>query len=422
MNLKQKLFFLLAFFVVNVTTAQHKCKSHIHHQHKIKTNAAFANSLEQKKNSFNAQLNRANKRQNDLISIPVVFHVIYHTEQENVSAAQIQSQLTVLNNDFRLLNDNKLSNNHPFYNLMADCEIEFCLATTDPNGNAHSGITRTYTDSTNWSGWGSEKFTSEGGHDNWDPKRYLNIWVCNLDENVGTLGYSSFPTELDEYPDEDGVVIHFRCFGTTGTAGSGDFEVNGSGRTGTHEVGHWLYLEHIWGDEECGTDGVDDTPPQEWDNYDCPSFPYNANNQCGSNEHGEMFMNYMDYVDDDCMAMFTKGQKSRMRTAIETFRPELLKNSICSTSSVNHSVNQNYNITLCPNPTKGVLTLHIENDMNVDAIIITNAMGQAITDFELQKGINHYTFNINNLATGYYNLAIQTKQGIVVRSFFKSSN
>jgi len=217
--------------------AQHKCSSHQHRLERMARNAAYAQHIMNAESNFQKASSQASfKRKADLISIPVVVHVVYNANEENVSDAQIQSQLDVLNADFQLLNEDKLNSSHAFYDDMADCEIEFCLAKTDPDGNPHSGITRTRTDSVNFAGVGNEKFTSFGGHDNWDPNRYLNIWVCNLDEDFGTLGYSSFPTDLKDYPREDGVVIHFRCFGTTGTAGSGDFQENNLGRTATHEV------------------------------------------------------------------------------------------------------------------------------------------------------------------------------------------
>ncbi|MFY0674699.1 MAG: T9SS type A sorting domain-containing protein [Bacteroidia bacterium] len=414
---------LLALLLIGSTlSAQHKCKSHVHRQHKINLNPSYAQKLAEKEQRFDDNFNtRAYKKQNEIISIPVVFHVLYNKNEENISEEQIQSQLDVLNDDFRLLNNNKLPNTHPFYNLMADCEIEFCLATTDPEGNSHSGITRTYTDSAYWSGWGNEKYTSEGGHDNWDPERYLNIWVCNLDESIGTLGYATFPTELEDYPEDDGVVIHFRCFGTTGTAGTGDFEVNAGGRTTTHEVGHWLYLEHIWGDEECGTDKVDDTPPQELDNYECPSFPQNANNKCGSDENGEMFMNYMDYVDDNCMSMFSLGQKARMRSAIENFRPKLINNSICNSTNVKETLKQD-NISIFPNPANSSLNIQVEGDYNLGSVRIINTTGQVVNTYSLlESGSKSYSINISDLSAGFYTLSIQTETGVLLQSFSKTT-
>ena len=189
-----------------------------------------------------------------LVTIPVVVHVLYNNQTENVSYEQIMSQIDGLNEDFRLLNSDSLDDTHPFWWYTADTEIEFCLASIDPNGNATTGITRTFTNITGFTGDGSEKFTSLGGKDNWDPTKYLNIWVCDLSGAGTLLGYAAFPSDLTAYPDEDGVVIHYQAFGYIGTAGTGGFSGNDLGRTGTHEVGHWLNLRHIWGDDFCGDD------------------------------------------------------------------------------------------------------------------------------------------------------------------------
>lgn len=395
------------------TNAQHKCASHQNRMLRAAQNPTYAQRLVDAENILqNALSNSSYKRKADLITIPVVVHVVYHTDEENVSDLQIQSQIDVLNDDFQLLNADQLSSSHPFYEDAANCEIEFCLAKTDPDGKAHSGITRTFTDSTKFAGIDSEKFSSDGGHDNWDPTRYLNMWVCNLDEQIGTLGYASFPSDLEDFPDEDGVVIHFRCFGTTGAAGTGDFEDNDLGRTATHEVGHWLYLEHIWGDDECGSDKVNDTPPQEWDNGGCPDFPRNANNKCGSDKNGEMYMNYMDYVDDACMVMFTNGQNKRMKSAIDSFRPKLLKTPSCSTvSAIGYTASNNLEATLYPNPSKGIFSLDIANLNSRNAqVIITNTLGETVYTCLIQKqqGDITKTFNLESLAEGMYIIGVTT--------------
>lgn len=395
--------------------AQHKCSSHQHRMQKAAQNPVYAQQLvEAEKTMQQAAQNVSYKRDGELITVPVVVHVLYNKDRENVSDEQIQSQLNVLNKDFQLLNADQLEETHPFYSDMTDCQIEFCLATTDPDGNPHSGITRTKTDSVNFAGVGSEKFTAMGGHDNWDPYRYLNIWVCNLDEEFGTLGYSSFPTDLAEYPDEDGVVIHFRCFGTTGTAGTGDFQENNLGRTGTHEVGHWLFLEHIWGDQNCGTDGVSDTPPHEWDNYGCPQFPHNANNSCGGNANGEMFMNYMDYVDDACMVMFTHGQKKRMRDAIGVYRPKLLEAPSCSAVTVGRYPNQmDLTVQAYPNPSSGTFTLKVEDSGSIDAqVMLINSVGQIMHTTALRSELTaQQQLKVEALADGLYTLLVTTSTG-----------
>ena len=161
------------------------------------------------------------------------------------------------------------------------------------------------------------KFTSQGGADVWDSKKYLNIWVCNL--SGSTLGFAQFPGGPES---TDGVVVDYLYFGSIGTA-TAPYDL---GRTLTHEVGHWLNLRHIWGDSYCGNDFVDDTPTQQTSNSGCPSFPHIS---CNNGPNGDMFMNYMDYTHDDCLIMFTNGQKNRMIAALLNSRSELLDNNLC---------------------------------------------------------------------------------------------
>ncbi len=236
-----------------------------------------------------------------VINIPVVVHIVYNTAAENISDVQVQSQIDVLNKDFRKLNAEAASIPSSFFNLAADVEINFCLAQITPTGTATSGIDRYRTSKTGWTSNDDMKRPTKDGVASWDGTRYLNIWVCNLGN--GSLGYSSFPgAPLST----DGVVIDYRYFGTKNTRAPFDL-----GRTTTHEVGHWLNLFHIWGDTRCGDDHVNDTPLHHGANFGCPASP-TYSNTCGNNIV-EMTMNFMDYTNDACMAMFSNGQKLRMR-------------------------------------------------------------------------------------------------------------
>ena len=238
---------------------------------------------------------------------------------------------------------------HPIQNL------NFFLACIEPNGNITNGITRTHTDSIqftrriNADGTTNEtktgiKFNSFGGHDAWPSDRYLNIWICNLSN--GLLGYAQFPGIGQT--NTDGVVIMYNCFGRTGTLDP----IYNKGRTATHEIGHWLNLRHIWGDDdngngactsnECsGTDNVSDTPNQGERNYGCPTFP--KTDCCNSTSPGVMFMNFMDYSDDVCMNMFTVGQASRMKALFASggFRECFILNPVINNwcqSLINYSI------------------------------------------------------------------------------------
>ncbi|MFN8153099.1 MAG: M43 family zinc metalloprotease [Bacteroidia bacterium] len=252
-----------------------------------------------------------------VITIPVVVHVVYNTTAQNISDAQIQSQIAILNQDFRKLNADVSLVPSVFAGLAADCEIEFCLAQRDPNGNATTGIVRKATTVTSFSTNDNIKRSANGGDDAWNSSLYLNLWVGNL--SGGVLGYAQFPGGAAA---TDGVVCLYSAFGNIGTAAA-PFN---KGRTATHEIGHWLNLRHIWGDASCGNDQVTDTPTSQTANYGCPSFPHVT---CSNGPNGDMFMNYMDYTDDACMYMFSAGQKARMVAAINTYRTGILTSQGC---------------------------------------------------------------------------------------------
>ena len=253
--------------------------------------------------------------------IPVVVHVVWKTSAQNISQAQIDSQIEVLNRDFRKRNADVSSVPGVFAGVAADARLEFRLADRDPAGNAHSGVVRVQTTRDNFGGDDAVKRASSGGSDAWPRDEYLNIWVCQL--SGGLLGYAQFPGGP---ADTDGVVITHTGFGTTGTAAA-PFNL---GRTATHEIGHWLNLRHIWGDDGAGCSGsdfVDDTPNQGGSNGGKPSFPTIS---CNNGPNGDMFMNYMDYVDDDTMVMFTEGQVTRMHACLDGPRSAIGESISCS--------------------------------------------------------------------------------------------
>lgn len=248
-----------------------------------------------------------------LITIPVVVHVVYRTADEDISDAQVQSQIDALNRDYRAKNADKSKVPPAWKSLVIDSNIQFALATSDPQGKKTSGITRTATKATSFGADDTVKSKSTGGVDAWPADRYLNIWVCNL--GGGLLGYAQFPGGPAK---TDGVVILSGAFGTKGAV-KAPFD---KGRTATHEVGHFLGLRHIWGDRnDCsGNDFVADTPPARQANFGKPKFPHIT---CNNGPNGDMFVNYMDYVDDAAMFMFTTGQVARMNATLAGPRRKL---------------------------------------------------------------------------------------------------
>jgi len=248
-------------------------------------------------------------------TIPVVVHVVFKLPAENISDAQVKSQIAALNKDYSATNTDKSKTPAPWKGLVSSANIQFVLATKDPKGKATTGIIRTQTTKTSFSDDDGVKLASKGGAPAWPTDKYLNIWVCTL--GGGLLGYAQFPGGPVA---TDGVVILNVAFGTTGTA-KPPFNL---GRSATHEVGHWLNLRHIWGDtEHCeGSDFVADTPKAQLPNFGKPVFPHVT---CNNGPNGDMFVNYMDYVDDDTMVMFTTGQVTRMTATLEGPRSKLGK-------------------------------------------------------------------------------------------------
>jgi hypothetical protein len=232
----------------------------------------------------------SNRLVNGKIVIPVVVNVLYRTATENITDAQIQSQIDVLNSDFQATNTDFGSIPEEFSGVAANVDISFELIK----------INRKSTTKTSWGTRDAMKKTKQGGLNPTSPTTTLNIWACKI--GGGILGYAQFPGGSSS---TDGVVIDTFYFGLSSAA---SYPYN-LGRTASHEVGHWMNLRHIWGDSSCGSDLVSDTPTAKTSNYGVPNYPFVS--LCLPT-HNEMTMNYMDYTDDRGMYMFTQGQKSRM--------------------------------------------------------------------------------------------------------------
>lgn len=272
------------------------------------------------------QQQKTRKTKQALVTIPVVFHVLYNKAEENIGFAQLQSQIDVLNEDYRRQNGNATNT----WAQATDAQIEFCLANIDLNGNYFEGVTRKFTNKSAFNPHTFDVFSSTtGGKEIWP--EYLNIYICNLDVfTEGVLGTAPFPGYYAAY---DGVVLDYRVAGRQSNNLLTNYDL---GRTATHEVGHWLDLEHPWGpgDGSCNTDdNISDTPNS--------TKPYNAcetGTSCGT---VDMVENFMDYHFDGCMNLFTQGQANRMIASINVYRPYLVNHTKCSTclSSVNVNLN-----------------------------------------------------------------------------------
>lgn len=254
-----------------------------------------------------------------LVIIPVVIHVVnYAPDPFEMSDETILSQIKVLNQDFGMKNPDIQKVPDEFKPFITDTRIQFELAKIDPQGNPTTGIIRTMSEVTGWNGrpgtGETEKpieertlyFTEKGGQNAWPNDRYLNIWIALLDDRNGNFGLAGYANIPGSDPRIDGIVVEPRAFGLHAPYLVPKHHL---GRTTTHEVGHWLNLKHIFGQvDNCDIgDEVDDTPTQFTPSNGNPSHPKSS---CGSND---MFMNFMDYSNDESLLMFTKGQKERMR-------------------------------------------------------------------------------------------------------------
>ena len=295
--------------------AHRTCATMPLHRHLAATDAAYP-PIRREIEAFSMLARRAPRT--TVARITTVVHVLYRTAAENVSDEQVRSQIDVLNADFRARNADMEKVPAPFAARAGDALVEFALATEDPDGRGTTGITRTRTRAKAFDGEIAaldRAIKVESGAAAWPADRYLNIWVCAL--GGGLLGYAQFPGGP---ADRDGVVVLNAAFGTTGIA-EAPFDL---GRTATHEVGHWLNLLHIWGDDDLGcrgSDSVADTPNQAGSNVGCPDYPTIS---CRNGPSGDMFMNFMDYTDDACMHLFTKGQVLRMHAALSGPRATLV--------------------------------------------------------------------------------------------------
>ena len=284
---------------------------------------------DQLENRMLARKERSRRSSSGQTIIPVVVHVVHSGLMDNISLEQINSQIDVLNQDFQGTNSDTVP--AVWQNAIGDASIVFRFAERDPNGADTNGITRTLTNAAGFDDDDTVKFAANGGADAWPADHYLNIWVCHLN-NI--LGYAQFPGGPAQ---TDGIVIDYRAFGTNGTA-MAPFNL---GRTATHEVGHWLNLFHIWGDDGTGcsgTDQINDTPNQAGPNTGCPEYPHIT---CNNGPDGDMFVNFMDYVDDRCMVMFSAGQVDRMHAVLDEARSSFSVETSSPSPAVTNWVHSN---------------------------------------------------------------------------------
>jgi hypothetical protein len=371
-----------------------------------------------------------NEDNGELYYLPVVVHVLHNGEPEgtgrNLSLARIQSQLTILNQDYGRIAGSPGFNSNP---VGADSRIRFCLATRDPNGNPTTGVIRVNTGIDAF-----DLFTQNvqlKSYSNWDPEKYLNIWVCKLLGNY--IGYAQYPyiqpTMADSLPmvpnvenvQPDGVVIEYRVFGNVPPGESGPYPAYNKGRTATHEIGHYLGLLHIWGDGsscvENKTDFCSDTPPQATYTSGCPT----SVNSCIAGVPA-MKENYLDYTNDACMNIFTLEQRKRMRLVLRNCirRKTVIQNpAACGLTSIDDFNFNAFRFDLRVNSEENLLEITAEKGGITEATVLS-LIGVGIKSFvSPDQTDGHVRLPIGSFATGSYFLRLKNDAGVVKTVVFR---
>jgi len=338
------------------------------------------------------------------LDIPVVVHVIHDGESigsgPNLPTSKILEQLNILNADFSLNNTDRMLIPPSFSGIAVDTEIQFCLAKEDENGNLTDGIIRHKMPNISSINYMENNVKPQT---QWNPNKYMNIWILRMPD-PSILGYAYLPVPSILGTDLDGIVISHLKVGNVGNSTKG--------RTLVHEVGHYLGLPHIWGfdENECNEDDqISDTPSTSAPYYGCPLFPQFT---CGTSD---MFMNYMDYVDDGCMQMFTGGQKAVMRNILFNQRLSLRSgaNTICnSTVSAKTPEKDDNLMEIFPNPCQEVLNIRVPENQILGSLRIYSNQGDLIRDISTAAGLkSEIKIDTESLQNGIYIVRIETVSG-----------
>lgn len=368
------------------------------------------------------------------IYIPVVVHVVgNNTIQNAITDPRVQEQIDVLNTDYAGLNTHPMNAFTPSATYKTDTKLRFCLAKRDPNGNATTGIERrTGSGVPSSFSYGTlMKHQSSGGLDQWNPQKYMNIWVCNL--SGGLCGFAEFPT--NPLSSNYGVVINYKYFGKTGAEAPYNL-----GGTTSHEIGHCFNLLHIWGDDggSCTyNDGitVTDTPNQADATYG-NHLPYNSlsnpggnfyntgqnsttlTDACSTTSPGIQYMNFMDYTDDVEYSNFTPKQKGRIDAVFAPGQPlNPLKTSLGCTPVGIEEGNFIQDVTIYPNPTNDEININfnLANANNVD-VSIYNLLGKKVYSSEKNNiSVFNSIVDLRNQASGVYFVKIKTAKQTVTQ-------
>lgn len=413
---------------------------------------------------------QAEKSNNNIYRIPVVFHVVYNNEEENLADSVIQNQLDIMNDCFRRTNADAMDTRAEFLPYVGDAKIEFFLAETNPDGMTTDGITRTDSDIAFFGGvlpytslqtaeigqWVTDSLfpnmfritrEDQGGIDPWDPERYLNIWIGDLrifEPGIGNFeelvyfGLAIPPLDHYNWPEEvtgpliefnQGIIMHYVSIAENNpNSYPAPYQALNSsvssGKMLVHETGHYLGLRHIWGDGNCSQDDfIDDTPLASTSGlYDC-NF---SSNTCTDDIDGldlpNMVENYMDYTSGTCQNSFTLGQIDIMREVLEVYKPELAE-VILTTEELSGALFIS-ELVLYPNPVNEVLTISTTVNKTTQAQLkIHDSMGRLVLDptqATLNYGKNTVSIDVSNLDHGLYYFSITSHQEKISKALVKN--
>lgn len=408
MRLPNLLILLSLLFTVSAqNNIKTKCGTMHYLNQQIKDNPNLEFKLQEDEIKLQKWLDNHQKttlmKKDEIITIPVVVHLIYSADSQNISDERIHRQIEALNTNFSGQSTGSMGAFHD--SLKANTGIQFCLASRKPDGSFTTGIERR---ETNIDGFQDDrvKLYRKGGLDAWDPNKYLNIWVCNYNYSDGTdyvfSAYAKFPgAGINEFY---GVVIRY---GAVGLKDTGYYR--GNGAILSHEIGHCFNLRHIWGDDgtACtGSDFCDDTPNQAGRTEGRNQGALTDN--CSTTSPGIMYMNYMDYSDDVIYANFTPDQKERMLANFDSSIGPLYllsKSDGCAPMLGVNNLSQNNAIEIYPNPTNGLIKLKIPQHVIHKEFSIIDMLGIEQLTGEFKQ--SNTDLDLTSLSAGIFFLRVK---------------
>jgi hypothetical protein len=411
----KKKYLVLAFLFYTFCSVAQSIPSHCGTTHYLNILKAEDPLVEGKLQAMEVQtqeyISRHKVSNSSVIVIPVVFHIVYNTPAQNLPDGVIREQMVMLNADYAKMNSDTSNVPAIWKPIAANTQIQFRLADFDTLGNPTTGIIHTSSANTTFANSPSDhkiNFATLGGANAWNRNHYLNIWVCNL--GSGILGYTQLPGVGPAT--RDGCVINYIAVGKTGATAPYNL-----GRTITHEVGHWLNLDHTWGDDYgycTGTDYVADTPNEANANYsNYPPFTVKLDS-CSPAAPGFMWQNYMDYTDDAGMCLFTAGQVQRMQATLNGPRDSIRFSPAVWPAAV-RQIDLNRAVSVYPSPSTGTVYLKFNGISGKTGIRVFDISGNQVYGQVLESSDTAASVDLSGFSGGIYFFEIKCENSQVYR-------